>query len=409
MPARTRYLTPWTPPPFQPSPPGRRSRLPVMGSGEGEGGTPVIGRIVMTISPVNGQAQVGQRVTITAVRVGGTAPLTYAWTGPAGTSAPISGTTNQLSWIVAAGDTGTYSVTVSSPDAPDSPQNGSIGLTVTAAPALIGAVTITGVAVTPLDPDAAAYIAAVEAADGQALESEVKVAIDTFVKGCKVDGIWTALEACNILMGARTLAGASVMLNNPAVRVTVNNFVAGDYNRRRLKGDAIGKVLLTPFMLSGVTASDRMAHFSVYVSARDTPSTQAYLGCDANTWFYPVDIGGTLLMRVFAFGGEPESEINRPYALDETGFIAGSRNSDTTVSIATPAGGVESVSYPPKTLGFPSPPARCMVFAARSNLGDIALPTNDELSWYSLGRNVDLTKLKARVEALEAALATAIP
>ena len=51
------------------------------------------------------------------------------------------------------------------------------------------------------DADATAYIAAVEAADGQALEAGVKTAINTFVVGCKADGIWTALKASCIQIG----------------------------------------------------------------------------------------------------------------------------------------------------------------------------------------------------------------
>jgi hypothetical protein len=63
-----------------------------------------------------------------------------------------------------------------------------------------------------IDSDAAAYIAAVEAADGQALETATRTAIDSFVKGCKNDGIWNAIKASCILAGARTLAGALVPL-----------------------------------------------------------------------------------------------------------------------------------------------------------------------------------------------------
>jgi hypothetical protein len=50
-----------------------------------------------------------------------------------------------------------------------------------------------------LDPDAAAYIAAVEDTDGQALEAAVVDAIDAFVVGCKADGIWSAIKASCIL------------------------------------------------------------------------------------------------------------------------------------------------------------------------------------------------------------------
>jgi hypothetical protein len=80
------------------------------------------------------------------------------------------------------------------------------------------------------DTDAQVYISAVEAADGQGLEDGVKNAINTFVIGCKSDGIWTAIKASCILAGARTLTGALVPLVGAAP--TNNNFVSGDYNRK---------------------------------------------------------------------------------------------------------------------------------------------------------------------------------
>lgn len=80
------------------------------------------------------------------------------------------------------------------------------------------------------DADALAYLNAVEAADGQSLESSVKVAINTFVVGCKSDGIWTAIKASCIMAGARTLSGALVPLAGTAP--TNNGFVSGDYDRK---------------------------------------------------------------------------------------------------------------------------------------------------------------------------------
>jgi hypothetical protein len=94
----------------------------------------------------------------------------------------------------------------------------------------------------PMDPDAAAYITAVETADGQALEEKTKIAIDNFVLGCKADGIWNAIKASCILAGARTLNGALVPLVGTAP--TNFNFVAGDYNRKTgLVGDGSTKRL----------------------------------------------------------------------------------------------------------------------------------------------------------------------
>ncbi|NBN88588.1 MAG: hypothetical protein EBV32_05835, partial [Proteobacteria bacterium] len=76
------------------------------------------------------------------------------------------------------------------------------------------------------DADANAYIAAVETADGQALEGDTRAAITAFVVGCKADGIWNAIKASCILAGARTLSGALVPLIGTAP--TNNNFVSGD-------------------------------------------------------------------------------------------------------------------------------------------------------------------------------------
>ena len=58
------------------------------------------------------------------------------------------------------------------------------------------------------DADVVAYVVAVESADGNRLEDGVISAFDSFITGCKSDGIWTALKASCILAGARTLSGA---------------------------------------------------------------------------------------------------------------------------------------------------------------------------------------------------------
>lgn len=82
----------------------------------------------------------------------------------------------------------------------------------------------------PFDSDALAYIAAVESADGATLEDGVKSAINSFIRGCKDDGIWSAITTSCILAGARTLSGALVPLVGSSP--TNNNFVSADYNRK---------------------------------------------------------------------------------------------------------------------------------------------------------------------------------
>jgi hypothetical protein len=116
----------------------------------------VIGNVFLTIDPLNGQALVGQRVTITGYRAGGNAPITISWAGPPGSSAPLTSTERSISWIVQAGDSGIYTATATSPGAADSPRSAGITLTVGAAPpsTTIGLVTITGIIVVESPPTA---------------------------------------------------------------------------------------------------------------------------------------------------------------------------------------------------------------------------------------------------------------
>lgn len=112
------------------------------------------------------------------------------------------------------------------------------------------------------DPDAQAYINAVEAADGLPLEAEVKVAITRFVKGCKKDSTWDAIKACCILAGARTLYGALVPLIGPAP--TSINFVPSDYSRTTgLKGDGLSKYLNSGYKISHKTTGEDL-HLGLY-------------------------------------------------------------------------------------------------------------------------------------------------
>jgi hypothetical protein len=123
-----------------------------------------------------------------------------------------------------------------------------------------------------LDADALAYITAVEAADGQSLESSVKIALNSFVKGCKSDGIWGAIKASCIMAGARTLSGALVPLKGASP--TNFNFVSGDYNRKTgLKGNGITKYLDSNRNNNADPQNSR--HVSIYASTISTGTTPA--------------------------------------------------------------------------------------------------------------------------------------
>jgi hypothetical protein len=140
MAIRTEYPAAWTPPRFREQPAGA---FIVRGSGVEDGGPPdLIGRITVLVSPL-GQITVGQQVRFTAVRTGGSAPLSYQWSGPSG---PIPGATgSSYSFTTtSAADSGTYTVTVTSPDATDGPVNAGATIVVVAPPTTPGLITDTG-------------------------------------------------------------------------------------------------------------------------------------------------------------------------------------------------------------------------------------------------------------------------
>ena len=259
----------------------------------------------------------------------------------------------------------------------------------------------------PADADAAAYITAVETADGQALENGVKVAIDNFVLGCKQDGIWTAIKASCILAGARTLAGCLVPLVGTAP--TNNNFVAGDYNRKTgLVGDGSSKYLSSNRTNNADPQNSK--HLSVYVTTVATSGASnypEYIGDDINgiSKSGTTHIGrlnnnsSTLFVR--CQGTEPsggyDSLLNSGSA---TGFIAinranasgfdGRANSITTSftkASSAPTSGNISVFY-----------------------GNISgTYANARIAFYSIGTSLDLALLDTRVTTLMNAFAAAIP
>jgi hypothetical protein len=129
------------------------------------------------------------------------------------------------------------------------------------------------------DADAETFIAAVEAADGQTLEYSWRLAITTFVAGCKADGIWSAMALCYIMCGARTLAGALTPLTGSA---PTNNgpFVTGDYTRGGatpgLKGNGSTKFLNTNRIDNADGQND--VHRACYASEVATTQFMHYFG-----------------------------------------------------------------------------------------------------------------------------------
>ena len=245
----------------------------------------------------------------------------------------------------------------------------------------------------PSDADAAAYITAVETADGQALEQKTKIAIDNFVLGCKADGIWSAIKASCILAGARTLAGALVPLAGTAP--TNVNFVSGDYNRKTgLVGNGSGGAG-TKYLNSNrahTTDPQNSFHVSAFVS---TVGTFLIAGAGDSTGRSSL---GETSVRLRSNTGSAAGAT-----CSTNTFTGGSRSSSTAVTRRV-NGATVSESITSET------PAAGNIFVfARNNSGTPDFYASHRLAFYSIGESLDLARLDSRVTDLINAIAAAIP
>jgi hypothetical protein len=253
-----------------------------------------------------------------------------------------------------------------------------------------------------LDPDAAAYIAAVEAADTQALEPAVRAAINDFVVGCKADGIWAAIKASCILAGARTLTGALVPLVGTAP--TNFSFVAGDYNRETgLVGDGNTKYLNSNRNNNADPQDSK--HLAVYASTRNNESTvKVYIGAT----FVAGSTFGTQVLTG-ATASKLSARLNDGTTVTSTGNLH-SANGLFGLSRSNSANYLARGSSISEVFTMASgPPTSNNIFVFNRNLdGSPNLYSDARIAFYSIGESLDLALLDARVTALINAFDAAI-
>jgi hypothetical protein len=247
------------------------------------------------------------------------------------------------------------------------------------------------------DPDAAAYIAAVEAADTQALEPAVRAAINDFVVGCKADGIWAAIKASCILAGARTLTGALVPLVGTAP--TNFNFVSGDYNRKTgLVGNGSTKYLDSNRNNNADPQDSN--HNAVYITTLSGGGA-VYLGTgSAENGVNTLQINA--INAIITRSRNASSGAGNSAATHVEGLYAHSRAASTGYTFRI--GGVDYTSTQPSQ---PSFNGNLLVFARGTTASPQNLSTG-RLAFYSIGESLDLALLDARVTALINAFAAAI-
>ena len=244
------------------------------------------------------------------------------------------------------------------------------------------------------DPDAAAYLNAVEYADGQSLEAAVRKAVDDFVIGLKADGIWSAIKASCILAGARTLSGALVPLVGSAPTNVGGNFVSVDYDRETgLKGNAGNKYLdsnrnnnadpqdshhLVVWASEGHTGIG--ARFAGYGSGTDGRTT---IGHSNGVFLNSRSRSNTLTSHATTYSVPTLLGVSRASS-SSYDFIRNGSTGSISVTSQTPASG------------------NIEIF--RGNID----PTDARLSFYSIGESLDLSDFDTRVSTLMTDLAAAI-
>jgi hypothetical protein len=258
---------------------------------------------------------------------------------------------------------------------------------------------VVGSRVVGYDSDALVYINAVEAADGQALEGSVKDAYNTFVVGCKSDGIWNAIKASCIMAGARTLSGALV----PLVGVAPSGFnlSSGTYSRvNGLKGD--GAAMYLSSNRNNNADPQNSSHGAVYVT--NEPNTGAVL---ASKNF----VAGRNLINLnnsvpnVAFACRIQTGVTySSVVVNKNSFVGISRSVSSSYSCRF--NGVTS-----GVVGTSTTPDSSPIFVycrGNSSTGAPELYTSGSLAFYSIGESLDLALLDARVSGLMVAISGAI-
>ena len=256
----------------------------------------------------------------------------------------------------------------------------------------------------PFDADALAYIKLVETADTQTLENSVRIAINDFIVGCKLDGIWPAIKSSCILMGARTLAGALTPLVGTAPTNFNNNFVSGDYNRKTgLVGNGTNKSLDSG--RDNNVDPQNSFHLSAYVSSwlagGSIVGTDYVIGDVFGTGWSAIAQNST---GVF-FSARAQTARSLSTTSPSASFVGVARASSTQITSRV-NGITTTTSIHAQTITQ----RRLRVFASSAGSGGGPAEFGTQrIAFYSIGESLTLSALDSRVTTLYNAIGAAIP
>ena len=262
------------------------------------------------------------------------------------------------------------------------------------------------------DADAQTYLRAVETADGQPLEPAVAVAVNSFVIGCKADGIWTAAVQLFIFCGARSLNGATIPLKG--VAPTNQGFLSGDYNRKLGLGDAsnTSKYINTnvPVSALGSTSHALFAYGNLSTSTGDRELLGRFDGSTSasvlilSEWQTGIPIGRAFRSGTYISNQYPVSSSTSPVSC-----LIGSRTSSTSASLYFDASSVNNAQNLSLTVGSIAP---IYAFAINANGSPSGFNRSiiQAMGIFSVGLTAtEAASLRSRTSTLMSAISAAIP
>jgi hypothetical protein len=226
-----------------------------------------------------------------------------------------------------------------------------------------------------VDPDAADYFARIVSA-GSSISVDNKAAVDAFVRGCKADGIWTAIKASCLLAGPDDLTGALVPLVGAAP--TNTGLLSADYNRT-----------------TGLLKSASGARINSNRANNSDPINSSHLAC----WVTDTGTGTSVGIMSSSSTLATQKRIWRT-------TISHNEAAASTYTITTGLVGINresSTEYTRRVGGVTTPLFRASTGDDSSDIAIFARNTSGTTGWggrmsfYSIGESLDLALLDARL------------
>lgn len=226
------------------------------------------------------------------------------------------------------------------------------------------------------------WLAKVETADGQTLETALRDAYKTYVNGLISDGIWNSINVLGTFCCARTLSGLMIPIKGPTITDSAINFTLSDLIRKTgLKSNGT-KIINTNY--SQLSDPQNDFHMSTWVTEAATTNYGTYIGTSPSS---AAHIGYNNGPTAYIYNRSSGNFVTPAFT---TGFVGTSRNSSANFQYLAASG--SALTYNKLSTGLTA--NNFFLFAQAASGSNF--PGNGRIALWSIGRALDLTLLRAR-------------